>query len=346
MRITRPGKQRGWHVLVILALVTLVHVSLIAQAGASTSEEANPGGIGVRLLDVPADAATDPRAQLYVVDHLSPGSVITRRIEVTNSTGEPVTVFLYAAGATIDDSRFVGLAGHTANELSSWCSVVPTTAALPAGGSERVVVKITVPNDAPAGERYAAVWAEVRTDGEGGIQQVNRVGIRLYVSVGPGAPPAADFEIESLTAQRSADGMPAVLATVHNTGGRALDMAGSLELLNGPGELQAGPFPATLGSTLAIGSSGQVMIILDERLPDGPWDAELILRSGLLERSAKASITFPASGSAPPVSATPAGLRWLFPTIAGLTILLLVIFIIALAMRRRRRKELSHTQST
>jgi hypothetical protein len=70
------------------------------------------------------------------------------------------------------------------------------------------------------------VWAEARStpSAGGGITQVSRVGIRVYLSVGPGGPPAADFTIDSLTARRSPDGRPVVLASVHNTGGRALDM--------------------------------------------------------------------------------------------------------------------------
>ena len=67
-----------------------------------------------------------------------------------------------------------------------------------------------------------------------GITQVNRVGIRLYLSIGPGGPPAANFTIGSVTAKRTRDGHPMVLATVHNTGGRALDMNGTLRLREGP----------------------------------------------------------------------------------------------------------------
>ena len=146
-------------------------------------------------------------------------------------------------------------------------------------------------------------------------------------------PPAADFTIDSLTAQRSPDGLPTVLATVHNTGGRALDLAGSLEMLNGPGGLSAGPFPATPGFTLAIGASGQVTIALDERVPDGPWDATLTLHSGLLERSATASIIFPGSGSALPVPVTAAEGGWPLAAIA-----LVVALLCGLVLLVRRTK--------
>jgi hypothetical protein len=49
------------------------------------------------------------------------------------------------------------------------------------------VVTIRVPRDAAPGERYGVVWAETRAgpDSGDGITQVNRVGIRLYLSVGP-----------------------------------------------------------------------------------------------------------------------------------------------------------------
>lgn len=298
----------------------------------------DPGGyIGVRLLAVPGDTGRDPRAQLYIVDHLPPGSVLSRRIEVINTTRAPVTVSLYVAGATIEDGHFVGADGRTANDLSTWSSVLPATVDLPAGGSAIVTVMITVPPDAAPGERLAAVWAEVRSGSTSGILQINRVGIRLYVSVGPGAAPASDFTIVSLTAQRSPEGFPTVVATVRNTGGRALDIGGSLELLNGPGGLHAGPFPVTLGTTIAVGGIEQVSIALDQRIPDGPWDAELTLHSGLLERSAKASIIFPKSGSGLPVPATEtAGAGWAFAVVAGF-ILLCALVVLSILWRHWRR---------
>jgi hypothetical protein len=171
----------------------------------------------------------------------------------------------------------------------------------------------------------------------GGVTQVSRVGIRLYLSVGPGGPPAANFTITTLTAMRATDGRPTVQASVHNTGGRALDMNGTLRLLSGPGGLSGGPFPAKLGTTLAIGDTESVTVALDKQLPAGPWDAQITLRSGLLERSARATITFPAAGAAPLVFPSATRSAWLYPAIAGLVVLLLVslAFLVVLARRRR-----------
>jgi hypothetical protein len=305
-----------------------------ARASVLASDE---GSIGVRLVDVPANTSNDPRARLYIVDHLAPGANIHRRIEVSNTTATTEHVELYSAAATIEKGSFLGAAGHARNDLSTWTSVRPRSAEIPAGGTVTAMVTVNVPPDAAPGEQYGAVWVEARsTPGAGGgVTQVNRVGLRIYLSVGPGGPPAANFTIDSLTAQRSPQGRPVVLATVHNNGGRALDMSGTLQLLDGPGGLQAGPFPASPGTTLAIGDTAPVIIVLDERVPAGPWDARISLHSGVLERSARATITFPAAGVAPPVSTT--GPIWLYIAI-GIAILVLGLAALLGVVRRRRRR--------
>jgi len=296
--------------------------------------EASEDSLGAQLLDVPTTARLDPRARLYVVDHVAPGTVVQRRIQVSNSTASGMDVAIYPAAATIAKGTFVGAAGHTKNELSTWTSVRPEEPRIRAGGRLTAVVTIDVPRDAAPGERYGVVWAETRSTPAGGdgITQVNRVGIRLYLSVGPGGPPAADFTIGSVTAERTRDGHPVVLASVHNTGGRALDMNGTLRLGDGPGGLTAGPYPADLGVSLAIGDTETVRIVLDKRLPAGPWHAQINLRSGLLSRNAAATITFPAAKASS--SSWP---RLVIIGLLGLVGLLLAITALLIARRRRRR---------
>jgi hypothetical protein len=326
-------------VLAALAFAAVGAVGAVpASASTVTPVATDAGSIGLRLVDAPATERDDPRAQIYIVDHLAPGTVIHRRLEVSNTTVSTAHIVLYPAAATIAKGSFLGAAGHTPNDLSTWTSVGPDASDVVAGGRVTATVTISVPSDAAPGEQYGVVWAEARSApiAGGGVIQVSRVGIRLYVSVGPGGPPAANFTIDSLTAKRSADGRPMVLATVHNTGGRALDMNGTLQLLAGPGGVSAGPFPATLAITLAIGDTEPVTIALDKGLPAGPWDARITLHSGLLKRSTRATITFPDAGASPAVKTTSTRPGWLYPAIAGIVVLLLGIAVLRVVPRRRR----------
>jgi hypothetical protein len=295
--------------------------------------------LGIRLMDVPTKARNDPRARLYIIDHLAPGAVIRRHLEITNTTGSAANIALYATGAAISDGAFLGSAGHTANEISTWTSVTPPSAKLRSHGRMTATVTIAVARDAPPGEQLGVVWAEVRSApvSGGGVIQVNRVGVRLYVSIGKGNAPAADFTIRSFTAARDAAGRPVFVTTVRNTGGRALDMSGNLYLSGGAGGLRAGPFPVQLGTTLAVGATEPVTIALDSQLPNGPWDVRIVLRSGLLERTGTGTLTIPEPGATVTVKATSGRPWWQIPAAVALVVLLVGGLAWSLQRRRRRR---------
>ncbi|MHA7289684.1 COG1361 family protein [Arthrobacter sp. MDT3-24] len=283
-------------------------------SSASTPPLPQPSGIGIRLLDVPAATQTDPRARSYIVDRLAPGTGIHRRIQVQNNSTAAQSVRIYTGAAQIQEGSFVGDNDPAVNELTTWTSVDRPQVELPAGESADVLVTIDVPSDASEAEQYAAVWAEVRNAPAKGsnVVQASRVGIRIYLSVGPGNGQPADFRITSLTAARDAQGNPQVTAVVTNTGGRALDITGDLTLSKGPGGISAGPFSAQKALTLAPGKDGTVVTTLDPALPNGPWNAQLQLKSGLVEHEAAASITFPDSGQGETVEPAPeAGFPWI-----------------------------------
>jgi hypothetical protein len=301
-------------------------------------------GLGIELLEAPTALANDPRAHIYVIDHLSPGVTITRKMQVTDGTTSPLDVSLYAAGSEIKGGLWSPYAGQRPDELSQWISVEPSTLHLSPGQSAVVRATIAVPADASAAERYAVVWAQAGIPGQGPIHEVARTGIRVYLSVGNGGAPPTNFSIDSLSGARTNDGRPEVLAQVHNIGGRAIDLSGSLKLLTGPGGLTAGPFPAKLGTTLAPGQSEPVTVILDKSLPAGPWTARITLQSDLVKRAAKATITFPAADGAvgPPVQAVPVPLSKNRHVLVPLAILLIILAAIGLLLwlwRRRRRDD-------
>ncbi len=228
-----PRSRRG-----ALALVVGCLVLLVGSPGAPADAAPTPGtGLGIRLLEAPVALKNDPRAQSYIVDNLPPGTTITRKIEVSNATGTSQQVSLYPGAATIPQGQgFTVLDGRAANELTSWISVTPSTVTVPDGSAKDAEVRIAVPRDATETERYAVVWAEIRGSAPsgGGIVGVSRVGIRVYLSVGAGNGPPADFRLGTLSPGRSSSGAPQLTVDVENVGMRALDPRGTVTLSDGP----------------------------------------------------------------------------------------------------------------
>ena len=309
-------------------------------ATATENDMTTPAGIGIGLLDVPASTQNDPRARAYIIDRLAPGSEITRRVQVTNNTASAQTIYLYPGAASITGGSFVGAESGSINELTTWTSLTQTTIELPSGGKAEVPVSIKVPADAAEDEHYGAIWAEARSPAtKGGVVQANRVGIRMYLSIGPGNGKPADFSITTLTAARDSEGLPQLSALVTNTGGRALDITGQLHLIDGPGQLSAGPFAVQQARTIAPGTSQNVTFTMPKELPHGPWTAQIKLKSGLLDRQASAPITFPEDGPGEAVAPIQESSNPWLPIAVSAAVLLVAAITALLALRHRRRRE-------
>jgi hypothetical protein len=151
--------------------------------------------------------------------------------------------------------------------------------------------------------------------------------------------------VETLTGQRNSGGHPPVRAEVHNTGGLAVDLSGTLTLSSVTGELTAGPYPAQLGTSLAPGQSEPVWFMPTSQVTNGPWNATVTLHSGLTQQSFRAKITFPLGpGTAPPGAAHPATRH--FGVIAILIGVIVIALLAALAVviitHRRRGHQRKH----
>ncbi|MFG1881241.1 hypothetical protein [Micromonospora sp. NPDC049102] len=208
-------------------------------------------------------------------------------------------------------------------------------------GEARVRATITVPPAASRGERYGVIWASATSAPRSGkeVTQIHRVGVRVYLDVGPGGEPVSDFAIGELRPARGPTDEPSVTAQVTNTGGRAIDLAGSVTLTDGPAGSRAGPFQVGQGVTLPPGGSGQVVARLPVELPNGPWKVEVNLESGLVKRSLSARIEFPDAGQVGErgsvVSRMTSG--WIV-TAAGVGLLLLAgLAVLARRSRQSRR---------
>ncbi|MEW1812548.1 hypothetical protein AB0284_17810 [Pseudarthrobacter phenanthrenivorans] len=321
--------------LLVLLLLPGFFAPTPAYAGPDTAPE---GMLGVRLLDVPTARTDDPRARTYIVDHLAPGTTIRRRIEISNTTPVPAVVAVYEAAASINDGVFTPAAGRDGNDLTQWTSVDETSLELPSNHARAVAVTITVPPDAAAGERYGVVWAEVRSTSPGTVTVVNRVGIRVYLSVGAGGEPASAMHVDSLTAGRSQDGRPTVTAQVSNTGARALDIAGRLTLTAGPGGLSGGPYDTEKALTLRPGQNGTINFVLSAGLPDGPWTAHLDATSGTTKALQDSTITFPSSALLPSATEpSPDFTPWLPYALLTAVIILVGILVLTRAARRNTK---------
>jgi hypothetical protein len=282
--------------LIALALPAANCAPALAEPGSTNDQPPGRAGLSISLLEIPANRVEDSRAHKFIVDHVNPGTTFTRRLEIRNHSPKPQQVRLYAAAATIDRTRFTFAPGRTPNELTSWIRLSESTLTLRPHDSAPVKATITVPDHASKGERYGVIWAEVSApaDERGSIALVNRVGIRTYLDVGPGGEPPSDFDISTIVPQRTQDGQSLVVATVSNTGRRALDLDGRLTLSDGPNALTTGPIPISRGTTLAPGDQGTITVALRKGLPRGPWKYRLELNSGWVTRTVTGTLTFPA----------------------------------------------------
>jgi hypothetical protein len=320
--------------------LTLLLLGTPALAQTQHGQTADPG-IGIRLLEAPENRRDDPRARRFIVDHVNAGTSFTRGIEISNGTDRDVTIALYSAAASLDNGEFIPASGHTQNELSQWVTISPATLTIPQGGHAGAKVTVAVPGDATPGERYAVALAELPPPpGQGLVGLASRVGIRVYLSVGPGSEPPTDFKLETFEPINQ-DGRPGVSIHSCNTGGRALDLGGSLKLEEGPGGSSAGPFNSTQPATISPGDCQDLKILLDPKLPRGPWKATATLRSGTREKASEARITFPPpGGKGKTIPAHDTAQTSDAPFIAALAVLLVLASggLLWFALKRRRRQ--------
>jgi hypothetical protein len=315
--------------LAVLGLAATVSAAAASPAAASTAAHApKQGSFGIRLLNAPVSERANPRARLYIIDHVAPGTTIHRRIQVASMSRSAMHLGLYAAAASIAHGKFLFAPGRKQNLMTTWVHLSRPAVRLAARRHAAVAVTIRVPRNAPPGEQYGVIWAQDRghAPAHRNIGLVNRVGIRIYLSVGPGGPPPSNFTVTPPDASRGTSGRALVTVQTDNTGGRALDIGGTLTLTGGPAGMRAGPFRLASDATIAPGQSAPVDFVLSRSIPDGPWHALIRLRSGLVVRAEQATIDFAAGPGAGGFPVLPA---------AGISLLALAV-IAGMIIRARR----------
>jgi hypothetical protein len=322
-------------IMLLLAAWTL-SPAVVAVAAIHRPIGPAPQRFGVRLFDVPGSAANNPRALRYIIDYLPTGTVIHRRILVMNQEARTAHFIVYPDAARISNGSFTGDGGATRSELTGWISVQYQTLTLRPHASSMDTITIKVPPGATRGEHYGVIWvqqaAHARTSTGLGVNEVTRVGIRVYLAVGQGGAPPTSFAITSVIGHRSARGWPTMVAHVDNTGGRAVDLSGTARLTGGPGDTAAGPFTEQQVITLAPGQSGNVTFAPPRSLPNGPWQAKVTLVSGLTTATATATVVFAVAFQAGLSMAS-----WLGISLGVLAVAIAVALILAHSARQRGR---------
>ncbi|MET3861730.1 hypothetical protein ABIE38_002666 [Dietzia sp. 2505] len=175
---------------------------------------------------------------------------------------------------------------------------------------------------------------------EVGLDKISRVGVRVYLSTGAGDAPGSGFEIADLRPAWTALGVAAVLATVSNTGQRAVDVAGTLDLTGGPGGLSSPPIAAE-PVTIAPGETAEVRFPLsaDLPVPAGVWNATVALASGAEKqtRAQDIAISPPDNGAASDES-TSAASATVRPLGAGVALVSLLAALLLWFLVHRRRE--------
>ena len=301
----------------------------MASAATPTRLAAAPtaqGRFGMRLVDVPVSEAGNPRAYRYIIDYLPAGAVIHRRILIVNDESRTERFTVYPDAAHIAGGLFVGDAGATRNELTTWIRAQHTAVTLAPGASAMDLVTIKVPRGATRGEHYGVIWVQQtsksRKNSGFGVTEISRVGIRVYLAVGRGGMSPTRFDIASITGRRLPSGQLVITAHVANTGGRAIDLNGSARLTDGPGNTRSGPFPAQKIVTLAPGQSWNVTFAAPKSLPSGSWRAMVSLASGMTTAGATAAVRFAPAAVA---QAALSPLQWIWLALGGLTLALVLI---------------------
>lgn len=324
----------------IFALATGILSNFSPVASAATSSifsapQAPHGSFGVRLVDAPVSEADNPRALRYIIDYLPTGTVIHRRILIANGEARTARFTVYADAAFISGGQFVGYAGATRSELTGWVSVQHPVVTLAAGASVTDMITINVPSGATRGEHYGVIWvqqaAKARTGSGSAVIEVSRVGVRIYLAVGRGGAPPSSFDITSITGHLTDAGRPIIVAHVNNTGGRAIDLNGTVRLADGPGNTSSGPFSARQTVTLAPGQSWNVIFAAPKSLPQGSWRATVSLASGLATATATTTIQLSAIVTA---EAAFSRIHWIWLALGALVVAL----VIAMWYTRQRRR--------
>jgi hypothetical protein len=308
----------------IVALFAVLAVGLVAPGEQARAAENGEFSLRpVRPVDTPE------RERSYVVRELAAGTGFDDALEARNLSDRALDLVVEPVDAAVtDDGSFAP--GTTTTAEGGWLRVTPNRLRVPARGSVRVALRVDVPRHAAPGDHVAAVVVRKAKAPDGtGVQVVNRVGVRVYLTVtapagGVAAAPRRAFELRALrwVADRNFE------ADVANVGNLLVEPLGTLTIARGDfGTTVDVPVLGTVRpsavATLPVRTAG--------KLEPGRYEARLRLRLVQGGPEQEQRVTFdvprPRARSEEPDDGLP-----LLPLLLAVAALALVV---GLALRRR-----------
>lgn len=255
-------------------LVIVLALGLVAPGGEARAAENDEFSLRpVR----PANASARERS--YVVRTVAPGQGFDDRLEALNLGDAPLDLVVEPVDAEVTpDGSFAP--GLTRAGEGAWLRVTPGRVRVPAHGSAQVALRVDVPADAAPGDHIAAVVvrkAEAGSAKAGGVQLVQRVGVRVYLTVAgsrTGVAPKRAFELRGFRWVGSPD-RRTFEADVANVGDLLVEPLGTLTLERG--DFTTNDDLPPLGIVLP-GTVATLRVHADGRLDPGDYQATLRLR--------------------------------------------------------------------
>lgn len=273
-------------------------------------------------------ATAEARDRSYVVRTVRPGTVLTDRLEAVNLTAGPLDLTVAAVDATVGpDGTFTP--GTERRAEGAWIEVTPAQVRVPARGTAPVDLRIRVPADAAPGDHIATVVAQkAGAPSGGGVQLVQRVGVRVYLTVErpEGGVGARSFEFRALR-WVGAPSARTFEAEVANTGALLVEPLGTLTLSRG--DLGTDADVPVLGAVPA-GESRRLRFTVPGELEPGRYEARLRLRDVQGGPEQEQRVSFTVGGRA---AADDDG----FPVAAAAVAVLALLGAVAFLLLLRRR---------
>lgn len=185
----RVGRSVG------LAVSCAALAALGAAPAAPTPGPGTGSPSGVSVVPVPSSPHLSGNGQRLDFGRLDPGASASDRVIVRNIGDSPATVELYAADAftAAGGGLAFGLRGDPATGVGRWLRLTSSRVVVPARGGVEVGLTVTVPARLPGGEYAGGIVAEQAAPppaSGGGVRQVFRFAMAVYLTVPGGAPGA------------------------------------------------------------------------------------------------------------------------------------------------------------